>query len=314
MISSPNGPCGITNANSPLQVLDPLTNAPPIVQVATTALSEAQTVQKPDVLNFSFITEVKKLDPTTKEWKKIEIFLSNGREQISETIHHFFIWVKTDSEFPKGEIKLKEKEDERQIKVIEVDWMKTNNQKTIKGLGRALHEFAIRFSFFKGCEGRVRLYSDDDACGFHFKCGYRWANGFKHHFDVTLCHFNQQVVIEYCNLCEQYRTAKASGLPFDELEKGIQKHRYFKTTVETAKKELKRDPKDISEVLDYGLYFFWDTNVLLDKFYHHPEQNLKSRYCNPKDKIFYIQGQMFLSEEERIKWKTIIEPPTKREP
>ncbi|QLH36573.1 MAG: hypothetical protein HWD61_10895 [Parachlamydiaceae bacterium] len=45
-----------------------------------------------------------------------------------------------------------------------------------RGVGSALHEFAIQKSFQEGCGGRVQLNAAYNSDLFHFNCGYRYLN------------------------------------------------------------------------------------------------------------------------------------------
>ncbi len=175
--------------------------------------------------------------------------------------------------------------------------------KTHKNVGNALHELAIRYSFEQNRDGNVEFISAWASDGFHFKFGYRYKNPSNSH---PMYNQTKEKADELCRLCEDYLAQKRSGNDVASLAQKIVEHPYYMYIKKQAKEELRKDPTDVFEAINYGLHIYWDLHKIYDRFYFHPQENIKSKFCNPVSGRFKNDGAMYLPESERKKWRELI--------
>lgn len=137
-----------------------------------------------------------------------------------------------------------------------------NGIKPYKNVGRALHEFAIRESFRHNLNGRVTLGVAWRSDIFHYLCGFRYDQNLV----LTLPLMDSKLK----NLIFNYYKAKKKEEPTANILTQIQAliedvhiKIQFKALRKYAKKTLKREPTDLKEILDNGVYF--DKNNILAK-------------------------------------------------
>lgn len=233
---------------------------------------------------------------------KNSLVVVRGEEFLEPSQYHFFRLVSTskrDKVF--GHIQLEVKTDS-----ISIYYMKSDKEK-YKNVGVALHEIAVRFSYHKKFEGRVDLFSIYEACGFHFKYGFRF-NAEEQPMVCTsiLVKFTREKVLEYSEICEKYLEC----VPNEEKEKlsiEIREHKAFDHMLRASTKELEREPVNLDEILSYGRHVLWNANRLLDAFYNHPSKNSKASSCNPSNKRFEYEGYMSLTDQSREAWLKVVQ-------
>lgn len=191
---------------------------------------------------------------------------------------------------------------------VDVNYMKSMHNQAYHNIGRALHEFAIRTSFQSGLGGKVKLDAAWGSAGFHFKCGFRFVNPKYDPLPISYGHDEQtgQILV----LGEEYLNLRKTNQPTDQVIQEIQKLfddnnmpgslciDLYKDLKRIAATELKREPQNLSEILDHALYL--DLNKILERLYYHPED--KRTYHFRPERINQ-GGPMELSEEEIAKWK-----------
>ena len=164
-----------------------------------------------------------------------------------------------------------------------------------KNIGSALHELAIRQSFERGLNGRVKLQAAYGSDPFHYKSGYRYI---EYAFD-----FFGRKAVSFSDMCEKYfRAAKAerNGEVMTEdaanLLAQIEAHPLYESEdgIRCYREMLGLD--DVYSIMEYLM----DKNMSMERF------------LNGTNKIFHREGGMMsLCEEVRLKWQTIIEAENK---
>lgn len=235
--------------------------------------------------------------------------------------------LKTTNENVLGEIDLAADENH----YLYINYMRSNDSDNYHNIGRALHEFAMRECFQKGLKG-IKLTADFNSDVFHFKCGYLYDQPYSTSYGAA-------VPEEFWDLVSDYFRAADKDQPTDKILKDIEDLRKnydeeikslkeqiskdqnnskllkkfdeveddrkstFGVIEKVARIELKREPKDMREMLDYGARLNY--NVILDRVFNHPEEKRKAGYYN----ITKLNrgGNMFLSEAKRLEWQRIFE-------
>lgn len=256
--------------------------------------------QKPESC-YPFIIKVKTCRENSKVLKEVEVTIV-PYGNCSGSL--FFDLISKSDGHVLGQIRLREIGN-----AIEIEQMDTYKTYPSENVGKAMHEFAIRYSFLHGFEGCVELDATNQSDGFHFKCGYRYKKpqhiGYSQFLKFCEKYGEAQAPVkmkEFSNICEHYQQTSESS-----LEKEIVNHFAYHDLQEGAEKELGRKAYNLHEAIDYGIYLFWDANTILERFYSDDKPNCKSQFCHPVNKRFSFGGTMILVESERIKWKRIIE-------
>ncbi len=163
-------------------------------------------------------------------------------------------------------------------KHLYIDSMNSHVKGSHLNVGRAIHEFVFKLSDKMGYQKKVRLIADNGSDGFHFKCFFRYES----------CHISTLTTIKIDELIGQslnqcyfdLMRKKKNNQPVTEVEKqfenSLSKTYYLQQLqishiiTECAKAELGRDPVNLAEKIEFGLYF--DPNKILDRVYFHPEE------------------------------------------
>lgn len=127
---------------------------------------------------------------------------------------------------------------------------------SMKGIGAAGLETAIKISFLVGKEGRIRLLTAFSSAFFYYKSGMRFSPSFENFTPSS-------------NLRGPIKTylAAKEGNEKDALQKGISSHEDFdlfkEILFDNVKENLGREPSDFDELLRFGI--FLDLNKYMEK-------------------------------------------------
>lgn len=196
---------------------------------------------------------------------------------------------------------------------IFIDYMEAGEKE--KNIGRALHEFAVRFSFIQGYEGRVTLFALGKSDLFHINCGFRFETpliGGKRNFLPSALDKFQSLFDELLEPrweSEWFKDSKNNMKQgYDEARKAAMKifSEYIgSNTVESdavkekaeilAQKALGRVPKNNEELFDYGLHMNRNTLALE-----------KIADSSSETEFLFLGSLMFLCDEVREQWKGTI--------
>lgn len=210
-----------------------------------------------------------------------------------------------------GEIFLESKEDYLLIEDME-SFSKKEGVKLYHHVGRALHEFAVHESFKRNLEGHVRIKARTDQDGFLYRLGYRYV-------DLAPTYAGlDKVSLE---AIEKYFKEKNEQKPTHEIIKEIEE--LFKETDDhifkdfrkpnyqrfklRARKALKREPKNMEEILDYGFY--------IDKNKYMKKALALDPLRHPKLGPLILEYQKLRAEGRKIYWeeKELIDEHAKKE-
>ncbi len=241
-----------------------------------------------------------------KNKEKQRVLSVEGREfAVADNMHFFRVSPSSKPEKHLGQIILEIKE-----KAISVFFMYADNsfhrdfdsnvKKKYLNVGRALHELAVRYSFFSHKEGHVELSSINDVCGFHFRIGFRFTQPEPMVNPNIVRLFPISLVNEFNTTCESY--LQMTGESKAEAAEVIKGNAIYQIVCNAAFQELKRDPKDVDEALEYGIYVLWSVNSLLERFYSGMNY-CKAKICNPPNQRFEFEGAMSLSEKAIQEWR-----------
>lgn len=188
---------------------------------------------------------------------------------------------------------------------VTINYMRNDNSH-FKNVGKALHEFAIRYSFDKGCEGRVKLISAYGADGFHYKCGFQYFGNTTHFFDYGK---------KYEKHIDDYIDAGQDQEKRDIAISNIYKEKVlFSLLKANAEVKLGKEITDNNSIISKGL--FVKLHELLERsYYGSKETQYVSGYSEETNEflrynqksIFDRGGIMVLCDTVRLQWKKIIE-------
>lgn len=180
---------------------------------------------------------------------------------------------------------------------VYITLMHSLDKNNYKYIGKALHEFAIRYSFSKGLEGKVKLCAAWRSDGFHFKSGYRYDN---HQLIPHGMNFQDEKIN---HLCLKYFKKNDDKKNTDKILNKISLEPLYEDLIKSATIELNRPPVNSQEAVEFG--YCWDKNLILDRVYYHPEEKRKVSIYSKT--IFDFEGPMSLSVKTREEWRKIIE-------
>lgn len=157
-----------------------------------------------------------------------------------------------------------------------------------KGIGRAMHEIAIRYSYQSDYDGNVKVTPAYGSTLFHYACGFRYNPNRERIYKSIL--YGSAPNQAYTSLKEKNFKIENNDDQFD-----------YKMASETAKKinQLKTEPtiEQIRETFNetINIHDQLESMLLSGKKYD-------QRYLE-----IYDIGEMYLSDQKRLEWRTIID-------
>ncbi len=249
----------------------------------------------PTPLDIKFHTQI-----TDKEGNLIHVTMYDTHELVGNS-HRYEL--KNENNEKIGWLYLETQEGYLLIHSIETPLEKEGEQ-VHNNIDEALLEFALRESFKRNLQGHVRIKDPADKDDFLFLYGYRYVDHLEPNYGA--------IDKEFLKAIEDYFEAKNNQKPIDEIIAQIEQFEKkedlyftikpnFKLIYQAAKNALKRDPKDMKEILDYGVYIdkngYLEEAIASDPFRHQALGSLIKEYKQLKEN----EHKVNLAEEEEVK-------------